>query len=188
MSDIEEKTLTTSLRAHTHNNHEKLDKRIMNLGLFENKELYKKFVTIQYHIHHYVVPIYENVELSKIIPDLGERNRFEKVEQDMQDLGIPLPKLSEPTSIKDISEAVGLLYVVEGSKLGAKFLLNLAKDMGLSESYGARHLGADKDGRGNSWRAFRDAIDAANINIDLALQSATHGFDKVRSFVEKVAA
>lgn len=186
MSEVLEPLLTSSLRSRTKSIHGQLDEHLMGMGLFSDKEKYKIFLTLQYHIHHDAEPLYSNVNLAAIIPNLRQRNRFEKVKEDLQDLGAPIPTPIKAPTFTNISSAIGALYVVEGSKLGAKYLLHYVEMMGLSDQYGARHLGADDEGRGASWRSFQTAIDSANIDIPVAVHAAEKTFERVFAHVHSI--
>lgn len=63
----------------------------------------------------------------------------------------------------DLPTALGWLYVAEGSNLGAAFLLKEAKKLGLSETFGARHLAAAPEGRGLHWKTFIEALDGVRL-------------------------
>jgi heme oxygenase len=51
------------------------------------------------------------------------------------------------------------LFVSEGSKLGAAFLIKRAVGLGLSETFGARHLGEPAGGRAEGWKSFVKTLD-----------------------------
>ncbi|EUK19379.1 MULTISPECIES: biliverdin-producing heme oxygenase [Commensalibacter] len=186
MSEVMEPLLTSSLRNRTKSVHGKLDEHLMGMGLFSDKEKYKIFLTLQYYIHRDADHLYSNSNLSAIIPNLHLRNRFVKVKEDMQDLGVTIPSPIQPPVITNTSSAIGSLYVVEGSKLGAKYLLHHVGMIGLSDEYGARHLGADSEGRGTSWRSFQSAIDSAKIDIPVAVKAAEQTFERVFSHLQNI--
>lgn len=185
MSDTQKLVLTIALRDQTRTTHEKLDYYLTNLGLFNNITLYKKFLTLQYYIHQEATQLYTNPSLSKIIPDLPDRNRFEKVKEDLQDLQLALPTpLPSNLAIDNNSKAIGFLYVVEGSKLGANTLLKRVEKIGLSETYGARHMGPDKEGRGTSWKKFQTSINHAKLDIHDAIESAKATFNQILTYAK----
>lgn len=185
MSDTQELILTAALRDQTRAAHEKLDHYLTNLGLFNDVNLYKQFLTLQYYIHHEANTLYTNPSLEKIIPDLSDRNRFEKVIEDLQDLQLPIPTpLPTTLKINNPSKAVGFLYVVEGSKLGANTLLKRVEKIGLSENFGARHMGPDKEGRGVSWKKFQASIDHAKLDIHDAIEGAKATFNQILSYAK----
>lgn len=62
------------------------------------------------------------------------------------------------------AEALGWLFVSEGSKLGAAFLIKRAVALNLSETFGARHLGEPEGGRAAGWKSFVKTLDALELN------------------------
>ncbi|QRN41819.1 MAG: biliverdin-producing heme oxygenase [Neisseriaceae bacterium] len=149
----ETSALAEILREQTRIEHEKVDNLVNSLEPFLNKENYGKFLQLQEIFHRIVDDIYFDPELNEKIPNLKELARYKKVQEDMQDLGIDkfdIDSLPEPKSV----EAIGWLYCAEGSNLGAAFLLKGAKNIGMSETYGARHLSPHPEGRGKHWREF----------------------------------
>lgn len=176
-------SLSLRLKDATHTLHEDLDKGIMAHGLFSSSEKYRNFVKLQYLFHRDVNAAYNHVQLVEIIPDLAARNRFAHVCQDMQDLSLPFPDEETTLDIPDASTAAGWLYVAEGSKLGANFLMKLVENLGFTENFGARHLAADPGGRGASWNAFKSAIDHAGFDPVLAATGARAGFLRVKNYM-----
>ena len=93
------------------------------------------------------------------------------IAQDLADLTITAPdnadiRFSEDAAAFDLPEALGWLYVVEGSNLGAAFLLKDAAKLGLDETFGARHLAGAPEGRGLHWKTFVAALDAVELTAD----------------------
>lgn len=180
------------LRSATRETHERLDRRIMAAGPFESRERYGRFVAIQYRFHAGIDDLYVNPSIDAILPDLGTRRRLTLIEQDLSDLEIdvqafvPVSVLSDGV---DVPTALGWLYVAEGSNLGAAFLLKAAAKLGLSESFGARHLAGHPDGRGLHWRRFTTALDAAELTSteeERAIAGAQAAFRCVHGFVEEL--
>lgn len=176
-------SLSFHLKDATHALHEDLDKSIMAHGLFSSAEKYKSFVQIQYLFHRDMNALYNHAQLVEIIPDLAARNRFAQVCQDMRDLNLPFPEDGPSMSIQDASTAIGWLYVAEGSKLGANFLMKLVEQLGFTENFGGRHLAADPGGRGPSWNAFKSAIDHAGFNPARAADGARASFMCVKNYM-----
>lgn len=189
MTDTTLLTLTETLRKETKHAHEKLDHFLTGLGLFNNIQLYKKFLELQYYIHRDANTYYNNPSLTDIIPDLANRNRLEKVKEDLNDLKIEIPtSIASVSQPNNTSEAVGFLYVVEGSKLGANILLKRLEKIGLSENYGARHMAPDHEGRSVSWKNFQNAINHAKLDIQETINSATMTFSQILTYAKLVNA
>ena len=158
-----------ALRSATNETHDRLDKRIMAAAPFASREHYARFLEVQHAFHRHIDTLCQTPVLAALLPDLNRRRRFALVEHDLADLGRPVPAPDcapvfpgEP----DVPTALGWLYVAEGSNLGAAFLLKDAEKLGLSESFGARHLAPQPEGRGASWRAFTAALDAIALLPD----------------------
>ncbi len=63
-----------------------------------------------------------------------------------------------------LGQALGWIFVSEGSKLGAAFLIKRAQAMGLSDSFGARHLGEPEGGRAEGWKQFTRTLDGLQLS------------------------
>ncbi|MFS1525144.1 biliverdin-producing heme oxygenase [Microbulbifer sp. 2304DJ12-6] len=189
--------LSACLKAGTHSIHERLDTRIMSLSVFSSRERYALFVRTQSRLHHAVARWFENARLQNWLPELPQRNRLWAVVEDCRDIGLTPEALSEDrevaaqVQILDIYSALGWLYVVEGSNLGAAFLLKQVKKLDLSETFGARHLAANEMGRGLHWRKFKNALDALELageQREAALKGAIAAFAFARQNVEQLLA
>ncbi|BAF88038.1 biliverdin-producing heme oxygenase [Azorhizobium caulinodans] len=153
------------MKAATQAAHERIDRQIMAADPFASRENFGRFVRLQYRIHHAVDPLFRSPALAALLPDLAGRRRLDLVEQDAADLGVSLPELPAASDAPaDVASALGWLYVVEGSNLGAAFLLKAAAKLNLNEDFGARHLAGHPAGRGLHWRTFTAALDAVPLS------------------------
>jgi len=177
------------LKAETTEAHSRLDQSIMAGRPFESRERYAMFVAVQHQFHRDIDALYSNPELDRLLPDLAGRRRFGDVEQDLGDLAMPIPTPSAAPAFDadpDLPTALGWLYVAEGSNLGAAFLIKEAAKLGLSESFGARHLAGAPEGRGLHWKTFTAALDA--LDLDEAeearmVEGARAAFNRVHGLV-----
>ena len=156
------------LKETTHETHDRLDKSIMAHRPFESQARYGLFLKVQHQFHREIDELYSNPLLDKLLPDLAGRRRLGLIEQDLADLGIAAPSSeTAPTFTNnadvDLPTALGWLYVAEGSNLGAAFLLKAAQGLGLSETFGARHLAAAPEGRGLHWKTFTTALNGVSL-------------------------
>ena len=181
-------TRSRRLKAATHESHDRLDKRIMADDPFADRERYGRFLDVQYRFHHEIDRLYRHDGLRAIIPDLQSRRRLGLIRKDMEDIGAKIPELREGDDyLMDVPNALGWLYVAEGSNLGAAFLLKEAAKLGLSEGFGARHLAGAPEGRGRHWRAFTAALDGLDLDPageDRLVEGAREAFARVRSLVD----
>lgn len=180
-------TRAERLRQETHALHERLDTSISGEDPFATRERYAAFVEIQYRFYAVIEPLYRDSRLGALIPGLAGRSRLEAARLDLADLGREAPAVA-PRAIPE-GESLGWLYVAEGSRLGAAFLLKAVEAIGLSEQNGARHLAAAPEGRGRHWRDFKDALNAAPLDEDGEAQviaGANAAFAHVQELVGSV--
>lgn len=181
------------LKEATHDTHDRLDKSIMAHNPFESRGRYGLFVKVQHQFHREIDALYENPVLDKLLPDLAGRRRFHLIGQDLADLGVAAPSSDAAPAFAsrtdvDLPTALGWLYVAEGSNLGAAFLLKAAERLGLSETFGARHLAAAPEGRGLHWKTFTAALDGVRLTgpeDERVTAGAHNAFARVQGLVNQ---
>jgi len=189
-----ETSRTKRLRERTHSAHDQLDKRIMAGRPFEAVGRYGLFLKVQYQFHRDIDALYTNPTLQALLPGLGERRRLDQIAADCADIGISVPIAMRPPAFDtdtdaDIPQALGWLYVAEGSNLGAAVLLKQAALIGLHENFGARHLAAHPQGRGLQWRTFTallDSVDLSAAEEDRVIAGGVSAFNRVHGLVEDI--
>lgn len=85
--------------------------------------------------------------------------------QDLVDLGVPaLPHAEFPAGQWTRESRLGALYVLEGSSLGARFLMRRAEALGMNADFGARHL-AHQSSDNKRWRGFVSELDSVSVDM-----------------------
>ena len=162
------------LRQGTADLHDNIDKSIMAKDPFANVDNYVQFLSLQYYFLKDVAALYEHSELSKHIDDLVSRRRLGLLKQDFADLERALPRSSLAPLIDnntDLATALGWLYVVEGSKVGAAMLgKQVQARLHYTGEFAARYLAGPGAGRGSAWRHLVQLID--NIELTQAQEQA----------------
>ncbi|MCP1497559.1 heme oxygenase [Pseudomonas migulae] len=144
----------------THSPHTKLDALVKVHAPFETQANFARFVVAQYLFQSELVGLYNDADLIAIVPDLAARCRAEAAKADLADLETEVPSpVAGAVNNPSKAEALGWLFVSEGSKLGAAFLIKRAIGLGLSETFGARHLGEPAGGRAEGWKSFVKTLD-----------------------------
>ncbi|MGH8384509.1 MAG: biliverdin-producing heme oxygenase [Pseudomonas sp.] len=144
----------------THEPHTKLDALVKAHAPFETQANFARFVVAQYLFQSELVSLYNDAELTAIVPDLPARCRAEAAKADLADLDTEVPApVAGAVNKPSKAQALGWLFVSEGSKLGAAFLIKRAVGLGLSETFGARHLGEPEGGRAQGWKNFVKTLD-----------------------------
>ncbi|NDW07585.1 biliverdin-producing heme oxygenase [Jiella pacifica] len=187
----EERGRSQRLKAATHATHDRLDAAIMAAEPFRDRENYGRFLAVQHGFHAQIDPLFSHEGLQALLADLKDRRRLDLIRRDAADLGLPLPAAvpAIPSEPVDTATALGWLYVAEGSNIGAAFLLKHAAKLGLSETFGARHLAGAPEGRARHWRSFTAALDAVDLGAEEdahVVAGAEAAFRHVRAMVDEV--
>jgi heme oxygenase len=144
----------------THEPHGKLDALVKAHAPFETQAGYARFVVAQYLFQSELVALYNDAQLAALIPDLPARCRAEAAKADLADLDAEVPApVAGAVKNPSQAEALGWLFVSEGSKLGAAFLIKRAVALGMNETFGARHLAEPAGGRAEGWKTFTRTLD-----------------------------
>lgn len=149
----------------THEPHTRLDALVKAHTPFETQANFARFVVAQYLFQSELVPLYNDADLTAIVPDLPARCRAEAAMADLADLDTEVPgPVAGALHLPSKAQALGWLFVSEGSKLGAAFLIKRAVGLGLSETFGARHLGEPAGGRAEGWKSFVKTLDGLELS------------------------
>ncbi|MBE0459339.1 biliverdin-producing heme oxygenase [Pseudoalteromonas prydzensis] len=193
---IKESTLTAQFKTETTTIHDGLDKAIMTKRPFSSIERYALFLQIQLAFHIAVAPLYHDKKFQDCIAGLASMQRLDAVYDDLCDLSFKqqaddILKQHSDTRTFSFEQGLAWLYVVEGSNLGAEYLLKAAKRINLSETFGARHLAPAEQGRSVAWQQFSNSINKIELDelqIKNALIAAQQAFSFVRELVDKTFA
>jgi heme oxygenase len=173
----------------THEPHTKLDALVKAHAPFETQANFARFVVAQYLFQSELVSLYNDAQLIAIVADLPTRCRAEAAKADLADLDTEVPApVAGAVSNPSKAEALGWLFVSEGSKLGAAFLIKRAVGLGLSETFGARHLGEPTGGRAEGWKSFVKTLDSLAFSAQEEAeieQAAVDAFNRFTVLLEQ---
>ncbi|MCF3194216.1 biliverdin-producing heme oxygenase [Pseudomonas bubulae] len=153
----------------TNEPHQKLDALVKAHKPFDEVANFARFVVAQYLFQSELKALYTDPALKQIVPDLPERCRAEQAKADLADLNTEVPApVAGAVNSPSKAEALGWIFVSEGSKLGAAFLIKRAVGLGLSDTFGARHLGEPAGGRAEGWKSFIKTLDGLELTAEEA--------------------
>ena len=158
-----ERSRRAQLRESTSQAHASLDRMV---GSFDSLDAYRQYL-------RGISTFREAVErklVSTVWPqqcDGWQAELFSNlIADDLRDLNVK-PQL--PVDAPDLEESpevlLGMLYVLEGSALGARVLYKRAQQLGFDADFGARHL-AVQSRRSDRWPAFLAVLENAD-SIDM---------------------
>ncbi len=180
--------LSLRLKTDTAAEHERMHSLMAQADAFSNRETYARFVAAQYEFQRDVEHLFADADVKAAVPDLDGRGRQNESRADLADLGVAIPDGPPASAGVGMPEALGWLYVSEGSTLGAAFLLKEAKArLGLDENFGARNLGAYPEGRAVVWKRFTAALDTAGYDAaeqDAVIAGANAAFARFGNLIE----
>jgi len=166
------------LREHTAAAHAAVDEAI---GGFSDTDSYKRYLV---SVAAFRRPIERMLDAAHWPDAFGEwrpRTLGAALAADLEDLGLTASEgvAASPLPLTG-GRLFGTLYVLEGSPLGARLLFQRAQAIGLSATYGARHL-ALQSGSIESWRHFLARMrEEVPFDLEGALEGSLSAFAHAR--------
>lgn len=174
--------LTDDLKEETKLNHQLLEKKLVaRMRTMHSTTDYAKLLSVFYS---YMGGLEQQIGAclnESVLPDYHERRKASALKADIEFLGGQIPLIATidhlPT-IKTHLQAIGALYVMEGSTLGGQIIsqmiskqLNISEGLSFFKSYG--------DGTMTMWRRFKNVIDMPeHLPGTAVLTSANETFKK----------
>lgn len=124
-------------------------------------------------------------QLAGVAADFNPIRLRDELISDCSDLELTPLSICRKFNLGDsLSEQLGVIYVLEGSAMGARVLMRDAQKLGLSSDFGARHL-AKQIASPERWRDFQNLIEEAQaFELPAAIASASRVFDVAIYFAE----
>jgi heme oxygenase len=174
--------LTDELREETKTNHQLLEKKLITrMRAMRNRSDYAHLLSVFYG---YMAGLEKQISLhlnDVALPDYNERRKASALEADIKTLGGQLPPVASIEYLPKIEthlQAIGALYVMEGSTLGGQIItqmiskqLSITEGLSFFESYGDQTMAM--------WQRFKNMIDLAeNLPGIAVIDSANQTFEK----------
>ena len=177
------------LKTQTASSHKRLEELpVSSYILSPNMKMedYAHYLQLMYDVHS---DVEENIFplLSATIDDLKERAKKHLIEEDLFYLNYTKPVARNVFNTQNITIpfALGILYVVEGSSLGGRFILkNLETIDGLTEGRGVSYFGGYGNKTGSYWKTFLHLLMAHeeeyNVENEI-IEGAIYAFDCIHN-------
>ncbi len=196
---IESTALRRFLRAHTAEVHGRLD---ASFGDFSGAEIvanYHRFVQMNLLAHHGLAAFFEVVGAADTVSEAADAALKQSIEfsltcleDDCATMALDCPPAHGfDLSPCEISEMAGLAYVLDGSRLGARFIFRRLEKAGLlgdgDVAVSSRYLRSSFDGHGRGPLAF-DVISQEEDSVieERALKAALAAFDLFERSLHRV--
>jgi heme oxygenase len=145
---------------------------------------YCHYLSLMYDVHHSTQEIVFPL-LKDHIPDLAEREKTQLLTDDLSFLHYTKNNTVSVFDNIDINVpfALGILYVIEGSTLGGRFILkNIETIPGLDQQQGVSYFTGYGNKTGSYWKTFLNQLTAyeqKNNNQDEIIKGAVYAFDSI---------
>jgi heme oxygenase len=149
-----------ALKAATADAHDRVEDVVRSAGMFDTLEGYRRYVAATWALRTRFEGLLDMNGASAVWPLWPSRRIAGLAAQDMADLGVPARAEEFVPSALTAGELLGVLYVLEGSSLGARLLVRSVSGLGLSADNGAGHLHAQA-GEASAWRSFVEVLEAS---------------------------
>lgn len=174
---MDKNTRRFALRAQTANAHAALD---ASIGAFDGLAGYRSYLRA---ISAFRMPLERQIgrlDWPQALADWRPLAVSGAIARDLEDLEVEPGEAAAPDLPLEGDRLFGALYVLEGSALGAQLLFRQAKELGLGETFGARHL-ALLSGGVASWRAFLERLEIADpFDLGSAVDGSCAAFERAR--------
>ncbi|MCW3796689.1 biliverdin-producing heme oxygenase [Sphingomonas sp. BN140010] len=176
-ADEPDRGVRGALKSATRAAHDRVDQAFGAFDLADAAD-YRDFLAA----HHAVIPGVERSltmsRVGRVLPDWNDRRRGEALAADLDDLGLPRAAPDGPIVVVEPARALGWLYVLEGSRLGASVLAGrLLANPDEQCRRASRYL---RHGRGGGlWPSFLSVLEASklsHVEFDAALAGALELF------------
>lgn len=177
-----------SLRGATDHLHRDLDRIAEGFNLADVTH-YRRFLQANAATLIAIEQLLENAGVAQLLPDWPQRSRSEAILADLRSLGADVQPLALRRTAPTASEVFGILYVLEGSRLGAR--IQLTQVLGSSDevvrnasSY-LKHGQPGPDQTGGLWRSFLEQLETHEAADDQTqtVSGAVYAFTMfIRSF------
>jgi heme oxygenase len=175
------------LRSKTHESHQKLERLPVSASI-TNPNIsvlqYARYLQLMHAViaetESYIFP-----KVAAIVPDIESRAKLRLIENDLVAIGADIKKFSAVFDVQERSTAfaLGMMYTVEGSTLGGRFILkNIESVLGFDQNNGAQFFFGYGNRTGLFWKNFLGCLDSAASEIENPAEiiaGAQYAFDAI---------
>ncbi|MBE9586190.1 biliverdin-producing heme oxygenase [Mucilaginibacter sp. JRF] len=154
--------LSTNIKAETHSAHQELEGKVVRrLKAIRSNEDYADLLKYFYAYFSAIENAIATYINESVIPDWANRRHANAIATDIQELGFSvndLPPVVVPT-ISNTLQALGALYVMEGSIMGGPYIVQMLKKGGLQNGFS--FFSGYGENTGQMWATFTAILNNA---------------------------
>lgn len=174
--------LSTRIKEDTKKAHQELEKKVvLKMKAIRSTANYANFLNSFYIYFNALEAIIAPYITAQILPDYSERRDSKYLKRDIEELGfeVKLPSKISLPEINSLAEALGAMYVMEGSIMGGPIIVDILKKNGITKGFS--FFSGYGAGTGEMWTKFISALNThASTAIDQqnAISAANHTFSE----------
>jgi heme oxygenase len=182
--------LTERLKEQTKTNHQLLEKKLIGkMRSIRSINDYADLLSLFYRFFGGLEKaIVKHLDQS-LIPDYDTRRKTSALSADLIEMGAMIPavaRFAELPVIHTHHQALGALYVIEGSTLGGKVISKMiSQQLPSTDGHGLTFFNSYGDNTLEMWERFKVVIDApANLPGDDVIRAANETFSKFNHYFD----
>ncbi|MBW8361156.1 MAG: biliverdin-producing heme oxygenase [Kaistella sp.] len=153
------------LKTETKDLHDRVEAKFKSHKIFTgtfSEDDYRTLLYSNYLLHDH----FENKVFSLLSPNfsdklqLPKRAKLKLIEADLKFLNFPVQSPNISVSIENEAQAMGILYVMEGSTLGGNVIAKQLTKLPQFVSVQFNYFGVYKDQTGSRWKEFKSVLDS----------------------------
>ena len=171
------------LRRATRVAHARLDALITDAGFLENRQQYGRYLEATWTARKPAELSLDASGVTALYAAWPERSVCDALSQDIDDIApsrpIENPRWDRPRAPLSPGQMLGILYVLEGSALGAQLLERRVAAIGMTPAFGARHM-ARQTAQPRGWASFVTVLEGTALDPPddaLCMDAAVDTFD-----------
>ena len=193
---IADSVFLNRLRSQTAELHERLEQLPLSLLLTSPQLTLKDYIYYLQMMYAVNIDAEKNIYsmLHKVITDIEVRKKSHYIKEDIAFLNSDMQAITfsflQPLSECSIAFALGIMYVLEGSTLGGRFILkNVEKILQLNEQKGASYFAGYRSSTSEKWKSFINAMvdyQSKTNNDATIIDGAKHAFNSIYNLMKQV--
>lgn len=170
MKDLTENMLSEKLRENTKTAHIELEKVLVQK--IKSIHTTNDYLEILVYFYQFFAPLEMAIfsQIEAVLPDSAQRRKSEWIVEDFHSLAPSYPPISPYPYIPEInspSQAIGALYVIEGSTLGGQVICKMvAQRLGISTKTGFVFFSGYGENTSTMWENFKNYINGIKWGVE----------------------
>lgn len=153
--------LSTTIKEATKTPHQEVEKKVvLRIKSIRSEADYADLLKHFYAYFNAVEQAVAPYITSAVLPDLAERRNSSYIKKDIEDLGHTIDDLPAATApeVTNVAQAMGALYVLEGSIMGGPYIVQMLQKAGLNKGFS--FFSGYGETSGSKWGAFTAVLNS----------------------------